>query len=55
MLKQYQGDLPVQFEYRSVEGLSARVKAGNEIRLRFDADLAEKVAKETGCGLSWTY
>lgn len=55
LLKQYQGDLPVQFEYRSVEGLSARVKAGNEIRLRFDADLAEKLAKETGCGLSWTY
>ncbi|MDE3246788.1 MAG: hypothetical protein KGN80_11935, partial [Acidobacteriota bacterium] len=55
MLKQYNGDLPVQFEYRSQEGLVARVKAGSEIRLRFDADLAEKLAKETGCALSWTY
>ena len=55
LLMQYKGDLPVQFEYRSMEGFCARVKAGSEIRLRFDADLAEKLAKETGCGLSWTY
>ncbi len=55
LLKQYKGDLPVQFEYRSHEGLVARVKAGSEIRLRFDADLAEKLAKEAGCALSWTY
>ena len=55
LLNQYKGDLPVQFEYRSTGGLVARVKAGSDIRLRFDADLAEKMAKETGCGLSWTY
>ena len=52
---QYKGDLPVQFEYHSMEGFCARVKAGSGIRLRFDADLAEKLVKETGCGLSWTY
>ena len=55
LLKQYKGDLPVQFEYHSLEGLRARVKAGNDLRLRFDANLAEKLAKETGCGLSWLY
>lgn len=54
LLKQFPGELPVTFEYRSKEGLNARVKAG-ALKLRFDADLAEKVAKETGCGLGWVY
>jgi hypothetical protein len=33
----------------------ARVKASPELNVRFDPDLSEKVAKETGCALSWTY
>jgi DNA polymerase-3 subunit alpha len=49
------GDLPVTFEYRSKEGLVARVKAGRDWRLKHDPDLAEKLAKETGCSLTWTY
>lgn len=55
LLKAYAGPLPVTFEYRSKEGITARVKPGPEWRLRFDPDLADKLAKETGCGLSWNY
>jgi DNA polymerase-3 subunit alpha len=55
MLSDHRGDLPVTFEYRSKEGLMARVKAGANLRLKHDPDLAEKLAKETGCTLSWTY
>jgi DNA polymerase-3 subunit alpha len=55
LLKDHKGELPVTFEYRSKEGLVARVKAGSELRLRHNPDLAEKLAKETGCSLSWTY
>jgi len=31
------------------------VKAGPELSLRFDPDLSDRVAKEAGCALSWTY
>ena len=43
------------FEYRSKTGILARVRAGREIGIRFDPDLAEKVAKDANCGLTWTY
>ena len=55
ILKDHRGDLPVTFEYRSKEGLLARVRAGRDVRLKHDPDLAEKLAKEAGCTLSWTY
>ena len=47
--------LPVTFEYRSKEGLVARVRAGHGLRLKYDEGLKEKMAKETGCALTWTY
>jgi len=55
LLAERRGELPVTFEYRSKEGLVARVRAGHDLRLRHDPDLAEKLAKETGCALTWTY
>jgi len=55
LLKEHPGDLPVTFEYRSKEGLVARVRAGRDLRLKHDPDLAEKLAKDTGCTLTWTY
>jgi len=55
ILADHRGDLPVTFEYRSREGLLARVKASHDLRLKHDPDLAEKLARETGCALSWTY
>ena len=55
LLAERRGELPVTFEYRSKEGLMARVRAGHDLRLRHDPDLAEKLAKETGCALTWTY
>jgi len=51
----HRGELPVTFEYRSKEGLVARVRAGRDLRLKYDEALKEKVAKETGCSLTWTY
>jgi len=51
----HKGELPVTFEYRSKEGLVARVRAGHGLRLKYDEALKEKVAKETGCALTWTY
>jgi DNA polymerase-3 subunit alpha len=55
ILADHKGNLPVTFEYRSKEGLVARVKAGRDLGLKHDPDLAEKLAKETGCALTWTY
>jgi DNA polymerase-3 subunit alpha len=55
LLGHHKGDLPVTFEYRSKEGLVARVRAGRDLRLKHDPELAERLAKETGCTLSWTY
>jgi len=55
ILAEHRGDLPVTFEYQSKEGLTARVKAGVDLRLKHDPNLAEKLARETGCTLSWTY
>lgn len=55
ILRLHHGHLPLTFEYRSKDGVIAKVKPGNEFKLRFDPDLAEKLAKETGCGLSWIY
>jgi len=55
ILRVHHGNLPLIFEYRSAEGIIAKVKPGPEFKVRFDPDLAEKLAKETGCGLSWTY
>ncbi|HJV23500.1 MAG TPA: hypothetical protein VJ570_12430, partial [Holophagaceae bacterium] len=55
LLAHHKGDLPVTFEYRSKEGLVARVRAGRDLRLKHDPELAEKLAKEAGCTLSWTY
>ena len=55
LLSGHRGDLPVTFEYRSKEGLLARVKASAELRLKHDPNLAERLARETGCALTWTY
>ena len=55
ILADHRGDLPVTFEYRSKEGLTARVKAGSDLRLKHDPNLAEQLARETGCTLNWTY
>jgi DNA polymerase-3 subunit alpha len=55
MLRLHHGNLPLFFEYRSKDGVIARVKAGPELGLRYDPDLGEKLAKEVGCGLTWTY
>ncbi|WP_005034036.1 DNA polymerase III subunit alpha [Holophaga foetida] len=55
ILRLHEGRLPVTFEYRSKTGILARVRAGREIGIRFDPDLAEKVAKDANCGLTWTY
>jgi DNA polymerase-3 subunit alpha len=55
LLRLYPGPLPLQIEFRSPDGLVARVKAGADLGLRFDPELSERVAKEAGCGLRWTY
>jgi len=55
LLRMYPGHLPLHLEYRGAQGTVARVRAGTELRVRFDPDLGEKVAKEAGCALSWTY
>jgi DNA polymerase-3 subunit alpha len=55
LLRLHHGSLPLAFEYRSREGIVARVKAPPELNLRFDPDLAERMAKESGCALTWTY
>ena len=55
LLRLHHGTLPLFFEYRSKDGVVAKVKAGAELGLRYDPDLGEKLAKETGCGLTWTY
>jgi len=55
LLKANPGHLPVTFEYRSKTGILARVRGGREIGLRFDPELAERVAREASCGLTWTY
>jgi len=55
LLRLYHGNLPLHLEYRGPKGLTARVRAGSELNVRFDPDLSEKVAKEAGCALSWTY
>jgi DNA polymerase-3 subunit alpha len=55
LLAEHKGELPVTFEYRSKDGLVARVRAGRDLRLKHDPGLAERLAKETGCSLSWTY
>ncbi|HJW34234.1 MAG TPA: hypothetical protein VJ505_12885 [Holophagaceae bacterium] len=49
------GDLPITFDDRSREGLHAKVKAGHEFRIKHDPNLAERLAKECGCALRWTY
>jgi DNA polymerase-3 subunit alpha len=55
ILRLHCGNLPLTLEYHSHDCVVAKVKPGNEFKLRFDPDLAEKLAKETGCGLSWIY
>ena len=55
VLRMYHGSLPLQIEFQGQDGIVARVKAGPELSLRFDPDLAERLVKEAGCGLSWTY
>ncbi len=55
LLRLHHGSLPLTLEYRSQDGVIAKVKPGHDFKLRFDPDLAEKLAKETGCGLSWIY
>jgi DNA polymerase-3 subunit alpha len=54
-LEPFRGNLPVYLDYRSRDGLNARVKAGPELRLRHDPDLADRLAKETGCILTWMF
>jgi len=55
LLRQFQGHLPLQLEFQGRDGTVARIKAGPELSVRFDPELAEKVFKEAACGLSWTY
>jgi DNA polymerase-3 subunit alpha len=55
LLAQHKGPLPVYFDFRSKEGLVARVKAGPEWGLKHDPALADKMAQAVGCGLSWMY
>jgi DNA polymerase-3 subunit alpha len=55
LLGEHKGTLPVFLDYRSKEGVTARVKAGPDLKLKHDPDLAEKLAKACGCGLSWMY
>ncbi|HJU83457.1 MAG TPA: hypothetical protein VJ600_04550, partial [Holophagaceae bacterium] len=55
LLAEHKGSLPLFFDYRSKDGLTARVKAGPDLKLKHDPDLAEKLAKVCGCGLSWMY
>ena len=55
ILRLYHGHLPLQIEYHGQDGTIARVKAGSELSIRFDPDLSDRVAKEAGCGLTWTY
>jgi DNA polymerase III subunit alpha len=54
-LEAYRGSLPVYFDYQGRDGLTARVKAGPELKLRHDPDLAERLAKDLGCTLTWMY
>jgi DNA polymerase-3 subunit alpha len=55
MLRLHHGSLPLSFEYRSRDGIVARVKAPAELDLRFDPDLADRIARDAGCALTWTY
>lgn len=55
LLRLHHGNLPVFFEYRSKDGVVAKVKAGAELGLRYDPDLGGRLAKEAGCALTWTY
>ena len=55
MLGEFPGSLPVYFDFKSREGLTARVKAGPDLKLRHDPDLAYRVHRETGCALSWMF
>jgi len=55
LLRMYHGNLPLQIEFQGRDGTVARVRAGSELNLRFDPDLSERMAKEAGCGLSWTF
>jgi DNA polymerase-3 subunit alpha len=55
LLRLFHGRLPLKLEYRGADGTVAKIQAGPELGLRFDPDLADRVAKEAGCALSWTY
>ena len=55
ILAGHPGRLPVTFEYRSRDGLVARVKAASDLCLAHHPDLAERLARETGCALTWTF
>jgi DNA polymerase-3 subunit alpha len=55
LLRLYHGHLPLHLEFQGKDGTVARVKASSELNVRFDPDLSDRLAKETGCGLSWTY
>ncbi len=55
LLRLHKGPLPLHIEFQGQDGTVARVKAGADLGVRFDPDLAERVAKEAGCALSWIY
>jgi DNA polymerase-3 subunit alpha len=55
LLRLYKGSLPLLLEYQGRDGYLARVKASADLSIRFDPDLSERVAREAGCGLRWTY
>ena len=55
LLGEFPGNVPIYFDFRTRDGYTARVKAGPDLRLRHDPDLADRLAKETGCALSWMY
>lgn len=55
LLRLHHGSLPLFLEYRGKDGVVAKVRASAELNLRYDPDLGERLAKETGCGLTWTY
>jgi DNA polymerase-3 subunit alpha len=55
LLRLYKGSLPLLLEYQGRDGYLARVRASADLSIRFDPDLSERVAREAGCGLRWTY
>lgn len=54
-LKNIKGTIPVTFEYVSKDGIKGIVKAGDEIQLAYDPDLAQTLLKDFGSMLRWKF